>query len=167
MAKIVRLPGLVDIHVHFRDPGETHKEDFYTGTLSALANGVTTVFDMPNNLTPVFTEEVLQNAYSQHKGTLVQFIKNVMGMYKFPEPEKLIEEEFKTFMISHNHFMNADQINFLRTLQSVLLRKKHVEYSDFFEPPFANIPDAPKPLFSEDLLKELIELCNKIEQDVF
>ena len=61
MAKIVRLPGLVDIHVHFRDPGETHKEDFYTGTLSALANGVTTVFDMPNNLTPVFTEEVLQN----------------------------------------------------------------------------------------------------------
>ena len=46
--KIV-LPGAIDPHVHFRDPGKTHKEDFYTGTLSAAFGGVTTVLDMPNN----------------------------------------------------------------------------------------------------------------------
>lgn len=59
MSKLIRLPGLIDIHVHLRDPGETHKEDFYTGTSAALAGGVTTVFDMPNNLRPIFTYEKL------------------------------------------------------------------------------------------------------------
>lgn len=44
----MRLPGLVDAHVHLRDPGYTQKEDFHTGTCAALAGGVTTVLDMPN-----------------------------------------------------------------------------------------------------------------------
>jgi dihydroorotase len=43
------LPGLVDSHVHFRDPGLTHKEDFETGTLAAAAGGVTTVMVMPTD----------------------------------------------------------------------------------------------------------------------
>ena len=43
------LPGLVDLHVHFREPGFTHKEDFYTGSCAAVAGGVTTVVDEPNN----------------------------------------------------------------------------------------------------------------------
>jgi dihydroorotase, multifunctional complex type len=42
------LPGFIDTHVHFRDPGGTHKEDFLSGTRAALAGGVTTVLDMPN-----------------------------------------------------------------------------------------------------------------------
>jgi len=41
------FPGLVDPHVHLRDPGSPHKEDFYTGTCAALAGGFTTVMDMP------------------------------------------------------------------------------------------------------------------------
>ncbi|OGG16666.1 hypothetical protein A3D05_03035 [Candidatus Gottesmanbacteria bacterium RIFCSPHIGHO2_02_FULL_40_24] len=57
--KIIKLAGLVDIHVHFRDPGQTFKEDFHTGSVSALAGGITTVFDMPNNLIPVFKKSVL------------------------------------------------------------------------------------------------------------
>ena len=60
MPKLLRLPGLIDIHVHFRDPGQTYKEDFYTGTCSALAGGVTVVFDMPNNIRSIFTQEDLQ-----------------------------------------------------------------------------------------------------------
>ena len=55
MGKLLRLPGLIDIHVHLRDPGQTHKEDFLTGTSAALAGGVTTVFDMPNNKEPIFS----------------------------------------------------------------------------------------------------------------
>lgn len=43
------IPGLVDLHVHFREPGFTHKEDFMTGTRAAAAGGVTTVVDEPNN----------------------------------------------------------------------------------------------------------------------
>lgn len=43
------LPGLVDAHVHLRDPGLTHKEDFASGTRAAAAGGVTTLLDMPTD----------------------------------------------------------------------------------------------------------------------
>lgn len=42
------LPGIIDIHVHFREPGLTHKADFYSESRAAAAGGITTVFDMPN-----------------------------------------------------------------------------------------------------------------------
>ena len=47
------FPGAIDIHVHFREPGFTYKEDFYTGTLSAAFGGITFVMDMPNNSPPI------------------------------------------------------------------------------------------------------------------
>ncbi len=47
------LPGFMDPHVHMRDPGLTHKEDFPTGTSAAACGGVTCVFDMPNTKPPV------------------------------------------------------------------------------------------------------------------
>jgi dihydroorotase-like cyclic amidohydrolase len=50
---LLRLPGLIDPHVHFRDPGAVHKEDWATGTAAALAGGFTCVLDMPNNTPPV------------------------------------------------------------------------------------------------------------------
>src|SRR5712692_3522386 len=53
------LPGAIDVHVHFRDPGYPHKEDFASGTAAAAFGGVTTVFDMPNTIPPVGTAEVL------------------------------------------------------------------------------------------------------------
>lgn len=53
------LPGLIDAHVHLREPGYTHKEDFYTGTCAALAGGVTVVLDMPNTDPPTNTPERL------------------------------------------------------------------------------------------------------------
>src|ERR1043165_3359935 len=53
------LPGAIDVHVHFRDPGYPHKEDFATGTIAAAFGGVTTVFDMPNTIPPVGTRGAL------------------------------------------------------------------------------------------------------------
>lgn len=47
------LPGLFDMHVHFRDPGQTHKEDLHTGCAAALAGGVTGVLCMPNTTPPM------------------------------------------------------------------------------------------------------------------
>src|SRR5512135_708672 len=46
------LPGLIDPHVHLREPGETYKEDFASGSRAAIAGGFTTVIDMPNNQKP-------------------------------------------------------------------------------------------------------------------
>jgi carbamoyl-phosphate synthase/aspartate carbamoyltransferase/dihydroorotase len=56
----IRLPGLVDAHVHLREPGLTYKEDFDSGTAAALTGGVTTVLDMPNTIPPTATPEALR-----------------------------------------------------------------------------------------------------------
>ena len=53
------LPGAIDVHVHFRDPGYPHKEDFASGTIAAALGGMTTVFDMPNTIPTVSTPEAL------------------------------------------------------------------------------------------------------------
>lgn len=60
MPKIIKLPGLVDVHVHLREPGNTQKEDFETGTKAAIAGGYTTIFDMPNNPNSIVTPETLE-----------------------------------------------------------------------------------------------------------
>ena len=51
------IPGCIDVHVHFRDPGLTYKEDFSTGSMAAAAGGVTTAFDMPNVQPPTLNVE--------------------------------------------------------------------------------------------------------------
>ncbi|MEK9159568.1 MAG: dihydroorotase [Patescibacteria group bacterium] len=54
------LPGAIDAHVHFRDPGSSEKEDWATGSAAALAGGVTTVLDMPNTTPATITVEALE-----------------------------------------------------------------------------------------------------------
>ena len=58
------LPGAIDVHVHFRDPGYTHKEDWDTGTSAAAFGGVTTVFDMPNTLPATATAAALAEKHA-------------------------------------------------------------------------------------------------------
>src|SRR5665213_3836024 len=65
------LPGVIDSHVHFREPGLTHKEDLESGSLSAVMGGVTAVFDMPNTdpLTvnePAFTDKIKRGRHRMH-----------------------------------------------------------------------------------------------------
>jgi carbamoyl-phosphate synthase/aspartate carbamoyltransferase/dihydroorotase len=55
----LKLPGLIDVHVHLREPGATHKEDYDSGTAAALAGGFTCVLDMPNNTPPITDAETL------------------------------------------------------------------------------------------------------------
>jgi carbamoyl-phosphate synthase/aspartate carbamoyltransferase/dihydroorotase len=54
-----KLPGLIDPHVHLRDPGATQKEDFETGTKAAVAGGIVAILDMPNNPTPTITKKTV------------------------------------------------------------------------------------------------------------
>ena len=112
-----------------------------------------------------FTEDVLKQFY---KGTFVNFIKEVLGLYKEEQPEEKVHKAFSTFLIENNKHYNADQFNFIRTLETVFAKKKHVEYSDLFEPPFTNFGiNAPIPMFEERDLKEIIGLCKGLESQVF
>ena len=54
------LPGLFDMHVHFRDPGQTEKEDVLTGCAAALAGGVTGVLAMPNTKPACDNPEIIK-----------------------------------------------------------------------------------------------------------
>ena len=56
---MLKLPGLIDPHVHLREPGATHKEDWDSGTCAALAGGFTMVLAMPNTQPPIFDAETL------------------------------------------------------------------------------------------------------------
>src|ERR1700675_3973688 len=65
------LPGVIDTQVHFREPGQTHKEDLETGSRSAVTGGVTAVFEMPNTdpLTvteQAFNEKVKRGRHRMH-----------------------------------------------------------------------------------------------------
>lgn len=63
----VVLPGFVDVHVHTREPGFTHKDDIYTTTLQAAAGGVTTIFGMPNLNPPTTTVETLTEVFGMYQ----------------------------------------------------------------------------------------------------
>lgn len=62
-------PGLIDVHVHFRDPGLTYKEDIGTGAASAKKGGFTTVVTMANTKPPVDSEETVRYVLEEGKKT--------------------------------------------------------------------------------------------------
>ncbi len=67
------LPGAVDIHVHFRDPGMTKKEDWYTGSCAAAAGGVTTVIDHPNTIPPTIDPSSFKKKQKEAKKSIIDY----------------------------------------------------------------------------------------------
>jgi dihydroorotase len=66
---LTAFPGLIDVHVHFRDPGLTYKEDILTGAAAAKSGGFTTVVAMANTKPPVDTVETLRDILEKGKAT--------------------------------------------------------------------------------------------------
>ncbi|MCD6275749.1 MAG: amidohydrolase family protein, partial [Thermoplasmata archaeon] len=89
--KGIILPGALDLHVHFREPGFVYKEDFYTGTMSAAFGGVTFVMDMPNNSPAVITAE------------------NFMDKLRIVSPKANVDFSLY-FMLTH-HSSSLEEIN--------------------------------------------------------
>ena len=82
---LVVAPGLVDIHVHFREPGQTHKEDIHTGALAAAAGGFTTVVMMANTNPTISDKETLKEVLASaakeniHVKSVATITKNFDG----------------------------------------------------------------------------------------
>ena len=64
------LPGVIDAHVHFREPGLTHKGDMYSESRAAVAGGVTSVMEMPNTLPPAITNDAINEKFNLAKGKM-------------------------------------------------------------------------------------------------
>ena len=66
------IPGICDMHVHFRDPGQTHKEDIITGGNAAAAGGVTAVACMPNTMPPIDNAQTVKYILDKAKESKVK-----------------------------------------------------------------------------------------------
>ncbi len=67
---LLMLPGVIDAHVHFREPGLEHKEDFISGSMAAVAGGVTSVLEMPNSRPPTTMGSALQDKLARAAGRM-------------------------------------------------------------------------------------------------
>jgi allantoinase len=99
------MAGMIDPHVHMRDPGQTDKDDFVSGTAAAAIGGVTTVFDMPNTVPAVSTSAILTSkaAYLQPR-SLIDF-----ALYGGAGASNLdtIVEQADAGAVAFKSFMNA------------------------------------------------------------
>jgi dihydroorotase len=106
---LIVLPGPIDPHVHFREPGLTYKEDFRTGGFAAAAGGVTSVLDMPNTKPPTLTTALLrEKAGLASKKSVVNF-----GFHFGSSSENLEEIRKAKGIASVKIFMNASTGNML------------------------------------------------------
>lgn len=117
------IPAGTDTHVHFRDPWETEKEDFATGSLSALYGGTTTVFDMPNNRTPISDYSVYETKLRAiEKRSFVDF-----GLYSMftGKNASIIEPEssgIKIFLGGSTNSVEVDEIE-----EDQMMELKHLD----------------------------------------
>jgi len=87
------LPGVIDTQVHFREPGNEHKEDLATGSAAAVAGGVTAVFEMPNTSPSTTTAAAMEDKLKRAKGRMLCdhafFIGAADNAAELPELERM------------------------------------------------------------------------------
>lgn len=110
------------------------------------------------------TNETLSKAYNTPKRDIVEFIRHILGLVKLPNKDDLVEEAFSGFLLSKT--LNADQISFIRILESVFISKQNIEYVDFFDPPFSNIGKPASSFFEKEELLELVGFCKTLKKEV-
>jgi len=142
------LPAGIDIHVHFREPGFTHKEDFSTGTISAAFGGISCIFDMPNTKPPTITKKaILEKLEIAKKKAYIDF-----GLYA-----GIADENFEKLENLAN-YCNAFKIYLGSSTNAILLSKENLK--DFFKNA-EEFNDKPIMIHAED--EECIERHKIIE----
>lgn len=129
------IPGVIDGHVHFREPGGTEKEDFQSGSRAAARGGVTTVVDMPNNDPPIKTEKLFKEKKRiVEDKSLVNF-----ALYSgIPRDLTEVRRILKAGAVGFKYYMAEEEVN-LKELAERLdehgaLLAVHAEDSEFLLP---------------------------------
>ena len=120
------MPGFIDPHIHFRDPGLTQKEDFKTGSSSAAAGGFTTVIDMPNTLPKTNTYKALKEKIEIAKNKSIINFELQAGHNTLDEMKKMV----KLNPISFKVFMDLESDESLKKIFNDLsVLKKTTDYN--------------------------------------
>jgi len=108
------------------------------------------------------TPENLKKAFAHTADSFLGLVRQVLDMQYLPDYKDLVARQFETYVIQHNY--NADQIRFLRAVQSVFLQKRHLEIADLYEPPLDMFgADAIERWFSETDITAIIEFVQKLD----
>lgn len=120
------VPGLIDVHVHLREPGFEHKETIETGTLSALKGGFTTVCAMPNTKPVVDNKDVVNYIKAQAKEVASVNVLVVSAITKGQEGEELIDfDEMKNAGICAISEDGRSVMSSRLMKEAMILAKKH------------------------------------------
>ena len=120
------LPGFIDPHIHFRDPGLTQKEDFKTGSLAAANGGFTTVIDMPNTLPKTNTYKALKEKIQIAKSKSVVNFELQAGHNTLEEMERMVELNPISFKV----FMDLESDESLESIfHNLSLLKQNTDYN--------------------------------------
>ena len=105
------LPGAIDDHVHFRDPGYPHKEDFASGTAAAAFGGVTTVFDMPNTIPATGTPNILADKHrmAAEKAHVDFGLYGLLGEDTIEHVPELAQQRHR-FQALHGQHLRQDRV---------------------------------------------------------
>lgn len=79
--RTIRIPGLIDTHVHVREPGQTHKEDFASCSAAALSGGITLIGAMPNTQPAIVDRESLAVAQKVHDTVTPIIINCIINIF--------------------------------------------------------------------------------------
>ncbi len=126
------LPGLIDAHVHLREPGMERKEDFLTGSRAAAAGGVTTFIDMPNTKPPTLTLKDLAEKRARAKKSIVDY------GFHFGSSTDNIAEIKKAWKGKNGNKTNAANIASTKVFMNVSTGKMLIEDENILEQIFLN-----------------------------
>lgn len=107
------FPGIIDEHVHFREPGLTHKGDIYTESHAAVAGGVTSFMEMPNTKPPALTLELLEQKYALASQKSLANYSFYMGVSNDNTEEVLKVNKHKKDICGIKIFMGSSTGNML------------------------------------------------------
>jgi dihydroorotase len=138
------LPGIIDIHSHLRDMGQSEKETFLTGTKAAAASGITTVFNMPNTIPPAITSNQVKKWMDEAKDKIhvnVAFIAGVPKAIDYNEIIKIIDLGVFGFKIYPLSSLNeVDWTDYLN-IQKLLLISSQFQIPIFIHSDWPLPPD--------------------------
>ena len=114
------LPGAIDPHVHFREPGQLYKEGILNGSKAALRGGVTTIIDMPNNKPPCSTvKRIRQKKELFHRKSLVNW--GVM-LHTTPNNHENLNNQIKSAKIYMAKSSTLPSINSVEILKKLFVK---------------------------------------------
>ena len=106
-------------------------------------------------------EANIRKAYGLKVGSLLAFMRAVLGMDALPDYAQVVQRMFQAFIAQHQY--NADQINFMRVVQNVFVEKRRLERIDLYESPFTNFgADAVDRWFTPKEVDEVLEFAEKL-----